>query len=327
MAIGICGTGAYLPERIVTNRDLEAVVDTSDAWIVARTGIRERRRAEEHASSSDLGAIAGRRALTAAGIGPKEVDALVVATSSPDYVQPATACALQPKLGLGPVASFDVSAVCAGFVYALAAGTGLMQTFPQYHRMLLVGCEVYSKILDYQDRTTCVFFGDGAGAVVLGHVPEGYGVLGAYLMADGSQLGVVGIPAGGTAQPTTAASLADRDQYFQMDGPRVWEFATHALPLAVKEALAGADLGIQDVDLLITHQANARLIEAVGAALGIPMDKVPTTVERYGNTAAASVPITLDEAVAAGRLHRGDIVVLASVGGGMTAGAVVLRWY
>ena len=327
MAVGIGGTGSFLPDRVVTNGDLEALVDTTDAWIVSRTGIRERRRADDGVLSSDLGADAGRRALRAAGIPPERVGGLIVATSSPDRIQPATACAVQTKLGLGPVPAFDVSAVCSGFVYALATGVGLMRAFGRYEHLLVVGCEVYSRILDYQDRTSCVFFGDGAVAVLLRHVPDGYGVLGAHLMADGTQFDVVGIPAGGTAEPASAASVRARRHYFRMDGPRVWDFATHALPVAVKDALATASLGVEDVDLLVTHQANARMIAAIGAALGIPAHKVPITVDRYGNTAAASVPITLDEAVAAGRLRRGDVVVLAAVGGGMTAGAVVLRWY
>lgn len=327
MAIGICGIGSFLPHHIVTNDDLATVMDTSDSWIVSRAGIRERRRAPEGAASSDLGTMAAVRALHTAGISPVQVDGLTVATSSPDFVQPATACALQAKLGMAPVAAFDVSAVCTGFVYALVAATGMMHTFPQYRRMLVVGTEVYSKILDFQDRTTAVFFGDGAGAVVLGDVPHGYGVLGAHLLADGTHLDVVGIPAGGTAEPASEQTVAAHRHYFRMNGPQVWNFATHALPAAIKEALTSADLSIDDVDLLIPHQANARLIEAVGTALGLPHDKVALTVDRYGNTAAASVPITLDEAVTEGRLHRGDVVVLASVGGGMTAGAVVLRWF
>jgi 3-oxoacyl-[acyl-carrier-protein] synthase-3 len=267
------------------------------------------------------------RALHAGGINPVQIDALVVATSSPDYIQPATACVLQAKLGLGAVTAFDVSAVCTGFVYGLATAAGLMHAFPQYRRVLVVGCEAYSKILDYTDRATSVFFGDGAGAVVLGHVPDGYGVLTAQLMADGTQLDVVGIRAGGSAEPASADTLAGRRHYFHMNGSRVWDFAVHALPGVIKEALSQAHLGVDDVDLLIPHQANSRLIEAVGTAIGIGQDKIALTVDRYGNTAAASVPITLDEAIAAGRVKRGDIVVLASVGGGMTAGAVVLRWY
>jgi 3-oxoacyl-[acyl-carrier-protein] synthase-3 len=326
VAIGIRSTGSFLPARTVTNHELESLVDTTDAWIVARTGIRERRQADEGVLSSDLGATAARHALRAANLGPEQIDGLIVATSSPDYIQPATACAMQTKIGLGTVPAFDVSAVCAGFVYGLVTATSLMHTFPQYRRMLVVGAEVYSKILNYQDRTSSVFFGDGAGAVVLEHVPDGYGVLGAHLMADGTQLDVVGISAGGAAEPLTPEVLADRRHLFHMDGPRVWDFATQAFPGVIKEALASADLNVSDVDLLIVHQANARLIEAVGTALGISPHKVPITLDRYGNTAAASVPITLDEAHASGRLRNGDIVVLASVGGGMTAGAVVLRW-
>ncbi|SCE77577.1 3-oxoacyl-ACP synthase III family protein [Micromonospora mirobrigensis] len=327
MAIGILGTGSYLPEQVVTNDDLARVVDTSDEWIVSHTGIRQRRRAGADTRSSDLGILASRRAVSAAGLSTEQIDGLVVASSSPDQVQPATACRVQAELGLMTGPAFDVSAVCAGFVYGVAVAQGLMCASGQYRRMLVTGCEVYSKILDYQDRTSCVFFGDGAGAVVLGHVPDGYGILGSHLTTDGTQRDVVGIPAGGTAEPTSADTLAARRHHFRMDGPRVWDFATTALPVSIKQALAATGLGVADVDLLITHQANLRLIDAVAHGLGMPREKVPTTVERYGNTAAASVPITLDEAVAAGRLRRGDIVVLAAVGGGMTAGTVVLRWY
>lgn len=327
MAIGITATGSIVPSRVVTNREFERTLDTTDSWIVSHTGIRERRRAELGTLSSDLGAVAGHRALLSAGVGPEQISGLVVATSSPDFIQPSTACVTQHKLGLGPVPAFDVSAVCAGFVYALATAAGLMSTFSQWRRTLVIGCEVYSRILDYQDRSTCVYFGDGAGAVVLEEVPDGYGMLGAHLMADGTQAGAVGIPAGGAAEPPSHATVVGRRHYFRMDGPRVWDFATTALPAAVKEAVNDAGLSVADVDHLITHQANARLIEAVARALGMPGARIPTTVEKYGNTAAASVPITLDETIAAARIQRGDIVVLASVGGGMTAGAVVMRWY
>jgi 3-oxoacyl-[acyl-carrier-protein] synthase-3 len=327
MAIGITATGSYLPDRVVTNKEMEGYVATTDRWIVEHTGIHARRRAEPGTSSSDLGVRAAQRALDGAGLGPEQIDGLVVATSSPDQIQPATACSLQAKLGLVGGPAFDVGAVCTGFVYGLAVAGGLMQSFAQYQRMLVVGCEVYSQILDYQDRTTCVFFGDGAGAVVLGHVPDGYGILGAHLIADGTQFDVVGIPAGGVTEPASPDTLDERRHYFRMNGPRVWDFATQALPSAVKQALAAADLSVSDVDLLVPHQANAKLIGTVISGMGVAEHKVPMTVDRYGNTAAASVPITLDEAVAAGRLHRGDIVVLAAVGGGMTAGAVVLRWY
>jgi 3-oxoacyl-[acyl-carrier-protein] synthase III len=327
VAIGITATGSCLPPDVVSNQFFESTLDTTDEWIVSRTGIRERRRATAGVLSSDLGAVAATRALRAGALSTEQVAGLVVATSSPDYIQPSTACVVQAKLGLRSVPALDVSAVCAGFVYGLATAAGLMSSPARWGRTLVVGAEVYSKIMDYQDRTTCVFFGDGAGAVVLDQVPSGYGMLSAHLLADGTQLDIVGIPAGGTAEPASDRSVAERRHYFKMNGPGVWDFATVALPAVIKEALADAGLSVSDVDHLITHQANARLIEAVAAAVGMPMTQVPTTVEKYGNTAAASVPITLDEVVSAGRIKRGHIVVLASVGGGMTAGAVVLRWF
>ena len=327
MAIGILGTGSYLPERVVTNDELAAHLDTTDAWIVARTGIRTRRRAEPGTASSDLGARAALCALEGAGLTRDEVDGLLVATSSPDWVQPATACAVHAKIGLNTVPAFDVSAVCSGFVFALANAAGLMTAFDHYGRLLVVGAEVYSRILDYGDRSTCVFFGDGAGAVVLGQVPDGYGVLSTILQTDSSLVDVVGIPAGGSAEPTSEQTLALHRHSFRMDGPAVWDFATSALPAVIKQALAQSGLTVDDVDLLITHQANLRIIESISTQTGVPLHKIPTTVEQYGNTAAASVPITLDEAVRAGRVGRGSNVVLAAVGGGMTVGAVVLRWY
>lgn len=327
MATGIRGTGSYLPDRVVANDDLSAIVDTSDEWIVAHTGIRERRRAADRTTTSELGAAAGIRALQAANVAPEQVDAIIMATSSPDQIQPATACAVQARLGLGPVPAFDVSAASAGFVFAMATAAGLMRSFAQYRRVLVIGSEVYSRIIDYQDRGTCVFFGDGAGAAVLGGVPEGFGVLGCHLLADGSRFDVVGIPAGGVAEPVTPQTIATRRQYLRMNGRQVWEFATTALPHAVKSALASAGLGVDDIDLLIPHQANARILEYAASALGIPASKIWTTVERYGNTAGASVPITLDDAARAGRLRRGSVVVLAAVGGGMTAGGLILRWY
>ncbi|MGF1344611.1 3-oxoacyl-ACP synthase III family protein [Streptomyces flavovirens] len=327
MAIGIVATGSYLPDHIVTNDDLARTVETSDAWVTSRTGIRRRRRAHAEQTTSDLGHRAALAALRDHDITAEQLDALVVATSSPDQIQPSTACNLHARMGLTQIPAFDVGAVCSGFIYATAAAAGLMNTFSQYSHVMVVGCEAYSRVLDYQDRGTCVFFGDGAGAAVLGKLPDGYGILGCDLMADSTQLDVVGIPAGGALEPTSERTVRERRHYFRMDGRRVWDFATQAVPQVVKGALASAGLDVGDVDLLITHQANARLIEECAGRCGVPMDRVPMTVDRYGNTAAASVPITLDEAAAAGRLRRGDVVVLAAVGGGMTAGALVMRWY
>ncbi len=328
MAIGIISTGSYLPRRQVANEDLAALgVETSDEWIVAHTGIRARRYADAADYTSDLGARAGRAALHRAGIGPEQVDALIVATSSPDYLQPATACVMQPKLGLARVPAFDINAVCTGFVYALVVAEGLMRANPDYRHVLVVGSEVYSRLLDFADRTSCVFFGDGAGAVVLSRAPEGYGVLSHSLYADGTLCDVVGVPAGGSVEPASDRSVADRRHYFRMDGRRVWEFATSTLPHVIKDTIASAGLDLDDVALFVPHQANARLVRACLESLGVPASRSALTVPKYGNTASASIPITLDEAVRSGRLRRGDLVVLAAVGGGMTAGAVLLRWF
>ncbi|MCX4409534.1 MULTISPECIES: 3-oxoacyl-ACP synthase III family protein [unclassified Streptomyces] len=327
MNIGILATGSYLPETVVTNDDLAARVDTSDAWVTSRTGIRERRLADPGHASSDLGRLAALAALADGNLSVDQIDALVVATSSPDRIQPSTACHVHAKLGMTEAPAFDVNAVCSGFVYAAVTAAGLMTSFPRYRRALVVGCETYSRILDYDDRTTCVFFGDGAGAAVLGPVPDGFGILGCELLTDSSRLETVSVPAGGSAEPARHDTVRDRRHFFRMDGRGVWEFAADALPRAVKGALASAGLDTSDVDVLITHQANARLIEACADSLGVPRERVPTTVDRYGNTAAASVPITLHHALAQRRIRRGDIVVLAAVGGGMTAGAMVLRWY
>jgi 3-oxoacyl-[acyl-carrier-protein] synthase-3 len=327
MNIGIVATGSHLPETVVTNDDLARRVDTSDAWVTSRTGIRERRLAGPGLASSDLGRLAALDALRRARLSPEHIDAVVVATSSPDRVQPSTASHLHAKLGLRDVPAFDVSAVCSGFIYATAAAAGLMTAFPHHRRSLVVGCEAYSRLLDYDDRTTCVFFGDGAGAAVLGEVPEGFGILSAELLTDDSLVDVVSVPAGGSAEPAGPDTVRDGRHYFRMDGRGVWDFAVNALPRVVKNGLARAGLDTGDIDVLVTHQANARLIEACAASLGVPLDRVPMTVDRYGNTAAASIPITLHDALVDGRIRRGDVVVLATVGGGMTAGALIMRWY
>lgn len=327
MSVGILGTGSHVPRRVVTNQDLAGIVDTSDDWIVTHTGIRARRYAQPQESTSDLGARAARTALHRAGVGPDSVDALVVATSSPDSPQPATACVMQAKLGLTGIPAFDLNAVCTGFVYALSVAQGLMDSNDRYRHVLVVGSEVYSRLLDFTDRTTCVFFGDGAGAVLLGRVPAGYGLLAHTLYADGTLSDVVAIPAGGSVEPATWRSVQERRHCFRMDGRRVWDFATDALPRVIKESVADAGLDLDDVAMFVPHQANARMLEHCLDRMGVAPSRAALTVAKYGNTAAASVPITLDEAVRAGRIRRGDVVVLAAVGGGMTAGAVVVRWF
>ncbi len=326
MGVTITGTGSVVPQRSVDNAEIAQIVDTSDEWIVARTGIRSRRYATEAQCPSDLGAAAARMAMHRAGVGPSSIDFLLVATSSPDYIQPSTACVMQPKAGLAQVPALDVNAVCTGFTYALSLGDALLRSFEQYRRILVVGAEVYSRFLDYGDRTSSVFFGDGAGAVVLERCPDGFGILGHELQADGQLADVVGIDAGGSREPAGLATVQEGKHLFHMDGRRVWEFATTTLPQVIKQALGNVGLDVDDVDMFILHQANARLINACLESLGVPASRSSLTVTKYGNTAAASVPITLDEAVRTRRVTRGDVVVLASVGGGMTAGAVVMRW-
>jgi len=327
MGIGIVGTGRCLPPRVVDNHEISRFVDTSDEWIVSRTGIRARRFADRAVTSSDLGAEAACAALASAGLRAEHVDAIIVATSSPDWIQPATACAVQRKVGARSAAAFDVGAVCAGFVYGLAVGCGLMTAFSDLRNVLVVGAETYSKLLDFQDRTSSVFFGDGAGAVVLGRVPQDYGILGVKLIADGRLTDVVMVPAGGGALPATEDTVRRRQHSFRMDGGRVWEYVTRELPRVVREALSTAGLDVDDVDVFVFHQANARLLEACMTGLGADAGRMVCTVEEFGNTAAASVPITLHAAALGGRLTRGSTVVLGAVGGGMTAGAAVLRWY
>jgi 3-oxoacyl-[acyl-carrier-protein] synthase-3 len=327
MGTVVRGTGSYVPSRRVDNSEIAGLVNSEADWIVERTGIRRRHYAAARESTSDLAAVASRAAMHRAGVGPESLDAVIVATSSPDQLQPSTACMLQPKIGVSGVPAFDVGAVCTGFVYALAVGDCLLRGGPDYRRMLVVGSEVYSRILNFADRTSSVFFGDGAGAVVLERGPEGYGILGHRLYAEGALADVVGVRAGGTREPSDMNARAQGRHLFHMDGRRVWGFATATLPTVMKDALGGVGADPRDVDVFILHQANARLVHACLDSLGVSREKAALTLPKYGNTAAASVPLTLDETCRQGRLKRGDLVVLAAVGGGMTAGAVVMRWY
>ena len=326
MGIGIVGTGAYLPPGTVTNAQMAEVIDTSNEWIVDHTGICQRRFVEEGVATSDLATSAAAAAMKSAGISPEEIGLIVLATSSPDWIQPATACAVQHNLGLTRAAAFDISAVCCGFVYGLTVGSAMLSSRPAYRHVLVIGAEAYSKFLDWRDRQSCVFFGDGAGAVVLREVPAEHGILSTRLLADGAGTDIVGIPAGGSRLPASLETVGQRQHYFRMQGRRVWQYALHAFPLVIREAVSEAGLELQDVDLFIFHQSNAVMIDAVMRSMGVDREQTFLTVHKYGNTAAASIPITLHEAVEQGRIRPGQIVVLAAVGGGMTAGATVMRW-
>ncbi len=314
----ITGTGSYLPARCLTNRDLEALVDTTDEWIVARTGIRQRHIAADGEFASDLALHACRAALAAAGRTSADVDLIIVATSTPDMVFPSSACLLQAKLGVTRGAAFDVQAVCAGFVYALATADLFIRA-GQFRRALVVGAEVFSRILDWKDRSTCVLFGDGAGAVLLEASPQP-GILSSHLRADGNYAGILNTPghvAGGAVQG---------DPTLKMDGGAVFKLAVRVLEESAREALAANALGVSDVDAYIPHQANVRIISHVAKKLGIADARCIVTVDRHANTSAASIPLALDVAVRDGRVRPGHTVLLQGVGGGFTWGSVLLRY-
>lgn len=314
----ITGTGGYLPAKVLTNKDLEASVDTSDAWIVERTGIRERHIAADGEFTSDLALHACRRALEAAGRQPADVDLIVLGTSTPDMVFPSSACLLQAKLGAKGGAAFDVQAVCSGFTYALATAELFIKA-GRHRCALVVGAEVFSRILDWKDRGTCVLFGDGAGAVVL-EASETAGILSSHLHADGSYAGILNTPGhvcGGAIQG---------DPTLKMDGGAVFKLAVRVLEESAREALAANGLTVADIDAYIPHQANVRIISHVGKKLGLDERKCIVTVDRHANTSAASVPLALDVAVRDGRVKPGSLVLLQGVGGGFTWGSVLLRY-
>jgi 3-oxoacyl-[acyl-carrier-protein] synthase-3 len=314
----VVGTGSYLPAKVMTNAELAGTVDTSDEWIQQRTGIRERHIAAEGEYASDLALQASQRALEMAGIKPGQLDMVIVATTTPDMVFPSTACILQSKLGIRDMPAFDVQAVCSGFVYALTIADQFMRS-GQYEHILVVGAEVYSRILDWSDRGTCVLFGDGAGAVVLKRSAEP-GILAARLHADGSHAGILSVPGSVCGGAVSGRPL------LQMDGGAVFKFAVKVLEEVALETLDAAGLQKSDIDWLIPHQANIRIIQATAKKLGLTMERVVTTVDRHANTSAASVPLALDEAVRDGRIRQGHRVMLEGVGGGFTWGAVLLQW-
>ncbi len=313
----IVGTGSYLPPNVVTNQDLARRVDTSDEWIVTRTGIKERHIAEPDQASSDLAVEAGRTALAAAGIAAAEVDLIIVATSTPDFVFPSTACLVQARLGANGCAAFDVQAVCSGFVYAIALADSLVRT-GQARTALVIGAEVFSRILDWSDRSTCVLFGDGAGAVVL-RADTRPGILASVLHADGSQAEILSVPgnvSGGAIVGTP---------FVRMDGQAVFKFAVRVLDEVARETVARCGLTLADIDWLIPHQANVRILEATAKRLKLPRERLIVTVDRHANTSAASVPLALDLAVRDGRIRPGHRVMLQGVGGGFTWGASLVE--
>ena len=312
----IVGTGSYLPPRVVKNEEFAARLETSDAWIRERTGIVERHIADASQTSSDLALEASRAALAAAGVRAEDIDLIVLATSTPDYVFPSTACLLQAKLGIKNCPAFDLQAVCSGFVYALATADNFIRA-GTHRRALVVGAEVFSRILDWNDRGTCVLFGDGAGAVVLA-AGERPGVHASVLRADGSHAGILSVP-GNVCGGSIVGS-----PYLQMQGSQVFKFAVKVLDEVARETMAAAGMQLGDIDWLIPHQANVRILEATARKLGLPLERLVVTVDHHGNTSAASVPLALDEFVRAGKIRPGHRVLLQGVGGGFTWGATLV---
>lgn len=317
--VGITGLGVCLPERIMTNAEIEKMVDTNDEWIQSRSGIKERRIADPDVKTSDLAIEAAKGAIADAGIKPDDIDLILVATVTPDMYFPATACIVQDKLGACRAAAFDLSAGCSGFVYALSVGSQFVKT-GVYKTVLVIGAETFSKILDWKDRNTCVLFGDGAGAVILQEVQEGYGILSIELGSDGSGGELLKLSARGSGIGP------DKVDYLQMVGREVYKFAVRIIGASAERAVEGAGLNADDIDCFVPHQANIRIIDAAAKRLGVDMDRVYVNVHKYGNTSAASIPVALYEAVHEGRIKKGDNIVIVGFGAGLTWGSCVIRW-
>jgi len=321
----ITGIGSYLPDKVLTNYDLEKMVDTTNDWIIQRTGIKERRIVENGVTTSDIATQASLRAMEDAGVSPKDLDMIITSTITPDHIFPSTSCYIQQKIGATRACAFDILAACAGFIYAMSIGqsfinSGAMKT------VLVVGAECLSKITDYTDRSTCVLFGDGAGAVIIQRNPVKHEILSSILAADGSEADVLIMPGGGARNPASLESVQQRLHYIQFKGKEVFKLAINNITNLILETTRENGLTLDDIDLIIPHQSNLRIIEATMEKLGLPMEKAFVNIDKYGNTSSASVPIAIDEARKEGRLRKGNIVMLVAFGGGLTWGSSVIRW-
>ncbi|MCL0038541.1 ketoacyl-ACP synthase III [Thermodesulfovibrionales bacterium] len=321
----IIATGSYLPEKRLTNFDLEKMIDTSDDWITERTGIKERRIAEDGQSTSDLAYEASKNALRQAGLEADDLDLIIVATVTGDMIFPATACLLQNLLSAKKAAAFDINAVCSGFVYGLSVANSFIRA-GTYKRILLVGAEIYSRIIDWEDRTTCILFGDGAGAVILEATDGDSGIISTRLCSDGSLWEILTLPGGGSKYPPSEETIRKRLHFLKMNGKEIFKAAVKALQTLVDDTLKENNLKPSQLSVLILHQANLRIIQAAAARLGLPMDKVVVNIDKYGNTSAASVPIALDEVVRAGKVKEGDYILLEAFGGGLTWASALIKW-
>lgn len=321
----IAGVGSYVPARILTNAELEKLVDTSDEWITTRTGIKERRIAAQNEFTSDLGSAAALRAMKKAGVTADQLDLVIVATITPDMPFPSTACLVQRKIGAKRAAAFDLEAACSGFIYALEIGQQFIMSHT-YDTVLVIGAEKLSSITDWKDRNTCVLFGDGAGAAVLQSRPNSHGLLTAVMGADGEKSDLLFMAGGGSRCPATVESVNSRMHYLRMEGKETFKNAIQAMQTAAEEALRRCELTISQIKCIIPHQANRRIIDAVGERIGAKPDQMFINLDKYGNTSAASVAIALDEAVESGRIKRGDLILIVVFGAGLTWGAAVIEW-
>lgn len=323
--VGITGVGSYVPEKILTNHDLSKLVDTSHEWIVERTGIHERRIVEDHIASSDLGTIAAKNALKDANIQPEEIDLIILATLSADYALPSTACVIQKNIGAINAAAVDINAGCSGFVYGLSMGESFIKS-GMYKKVLVIGAEVFSKILDWQDRNTCILFGDGAGAFILEECEKDFGIMSSELGSDGRNGEVLIQPAGGSRLPASIDTVENRLHYIQMDGKEVFKFAVRIMEKTSLSVLEKANLRPEDLDLLVPHQANMRIIDSAVKKLKLDKDKVCINLDKYGNMSAASIPVALDEAIKNNRVKKGDNILLVAFGSGLTWASMTIKW-
>lgn len=324
-AAGVWGIGSYVPEKILSNFDLEKMVDTSDEWITTRTGIQERRLAAPEQATSDLAYYAADKALADAGVKAEELDLIIVATSSPDHLFPATAALLQERLGAKKAGGFDLSVACSGYIYALAVAAQFVAT-GLHEKVLVVGAETLSRIVNFEDRGTAILFGDGAGAMVIGPVEAGYGLMGHHLGLDGSGAELLSLPAGGSREPLSEEVLKNKRQYVDMNGKEVYKFAVNIMGDATLKVLETTGLTPEDIDLYVPHQANYRIIEASAKRFNFPMEKVLINIHKYGNVSTATIPLAIDEAYQEGRIKEGDNLLLVAFGGGLSWAASLLRW-
>lgn len=322
--VGILGTGSFVPEKKLTNFDLEKIMDTSDEWIKTRTGVSERRICDENIATSDLATNAALNAIKNANLSAEDIDLIIVATVTPDMAFPSTACLVQANIGAKKAAAFDIEAACSGFIYGLTIGKSLIES-NMYKNVLVIGAETLSKIVDYNDRSTAILFGDGAGAAILGEVKEG-GILSTYLGADGINGEYLTLPAGGSRTPSSIETVNNKLHYVKMAGNDVFKFAVRVMEDSSVKAVEMAGLKLEDVNYLVPHQANIRIIEASAKRLKLPMDKVYVNIDKYGNMSAASIPVALDEACAKNKIKKGDNIVIVGFGGGLTWGSSLIKW-